>query len=153
VPNKREPITVPTDDYVEDGHHTHAGESVQLWPVMPVSYMRQVLDLQQRALELQAFGEAGETEPAVANLVLELCDRARLLLADRIASWSWTDYRGHPLPEIDGSPAPFERLNFQELMYLVRLQPEPQAADAKNASGPSPRTSSTAQGRNRTRHS
>lgn len=151
MPNKREPVTVPTDDYEEDGHHTHAGEWVQLWPVMPVSYMRQVLELQQRAQELQALGDASDSEPTVATLVMELCDRARELLADRVAAWNWTDYRGQPLPAIDGTPAPFERLNFQELTYLVGLQTG--EADAKNASGPSPHTLSTATGRSRTRHS
>lgn len=139
-------ITVPSDDYevVVDGktYSPHEGEWVVVTPGATVASNRNMRTLVEMIPRLQAAeGEPDEQQQTIVildDVNIELLE----FLADRLVAWNWTDHRGRPLPELDGTTDPFARLPQQEVMYLVRVcQGQAPAVEKKDMSN-SPTTSS-----------
>lgn len=60
------------------------------------------------------------------------------LLKDRLIAWNWTDDRGRPLPQPDGTVEPLKLLNFEELLWLFGVLQGETKVERKNGSAPSP---------------
>lgn len=120
------PVEVKSDDCTVTvngvAYTPHEGESVWLFQGQSVGEMRAL----GRLMGLQtvidgAKGEKGqEAAMAVLRAVDEAFDDICAMLAPRVVSWNWTDLRGDPLPQPDGSPDGLARLESEELFWLLQ---------------------------------
>lgn len=141
--SKPEPTRFETDDFtvVVDGqtYHPHAGEWVELFPSQSVAEVLATGKLAKLGAELEAAkGDPDESRQVMAA-ISEHFDMVCAHLADRVVAWSWTNRRGDPLPQPDGTSGPIARLTNEELNYLLSVGQRRQesADDRKNGSRPS----------------
>lgn len=132
-------------------YHPHEGEWIEVMPGGTVEDQRLQSELTRAKDDLAACeGDEDETEKVIAFLDkvnAGLCARA----AEYLLAWSWTDDRGRPLPQPDGTPEIFYALRQEEVVYiwLKACKPETQE-ERKNGSRPLQITSSaTARRRSR----
>lgn len=143
---KPHPKVIPSDDCVVtvDGEvfHPHEGETVTMYAGMTIGEQRAGIELQRLGVILaSAEGDPDErlaAAEATGTMLRMICEG----LADRVVAWTWTDKRGRPLPQPDGTPEAFERLDDDELRWLMNASRGETAAQRKNALGPSETTSS-----------
>lgn len=148
---KPPPRRVPSDDFILeiDGetYTPHAGEWVEFVPTLPVGLFQAEARIRSLATQLDALkDDAGAIPPdrlreandLIAGHYDDLCN----LLARLVVAWNWTDDRGQPLPQPDGTDRPFRLLSVDELYYLWQAAQGGNPDARKNGSRPSPTTSS-----------
>ena len=156
-------VTVPSDDYeIEvDGetYHPHRGEQVEVLIGATVGDFAHQRSLDELRVKLDAIGgEAEEDEDAeLQRLIAERVERTVLIddsygqtvefVRDRIVAWTWTDRRGKALPQPADDPTVLNRLSLDEMFYLVAVIRGETGGQAKNASRPSPTSSSATEPR------
>lgn len=137
---------VPSDDCeVTDGaavYRPHEGESVEVRAGIRVGELRRYRVLAE--LDVQILSVQGEDQAHVKQLQLMEGGMAEAcaILADRIVGWDWTDDHGRPLPQPADDPTVFERLDLDEIRYLIAVARGESPGERKNGSRPSPTTSS-----------
>lgn len=160
-------ICVPSDDCVVTVSGTaytpHEGESVWLLPGQSVGDVAVLARFNRIQAEVEALrGDADEAARSTELYDAVLSDLCAFL-ARRMVRWDWTDLAGRPLPPLDGTPAPLQALETEELFWLLQAARGQNATTEKNDSRPSPITSSatarppslmsSGEGRSRTRAS
>ena len=131
------PKTVMGDDFeVEfDGitYHPHAGETVVLFRGMGVAEV----NAYQALFNVQEVIAASEGDDDAAQQTVEAMhtstEELRNALANRIVSWTWTDFKSQPMPEPSGNPDAFLKCTMGELVWLVAAIEGETATDSKNA--------------------
>jgi hypothetical protein len=148
--HKVQPRRIPSDGCrVTDGddeYYPHAGEHILWRPgtrVGELAVLTQWASIQSRMDAID--GTPAERMAAQAAILTEFAQQAAPVLAARIVGWDWTDDDGEPLPPPRQDPAVFERLDLDELNYLIGLLAGNEPEQAKNGSRPSPTTSSDTQ--------
>lgn len=99
----------------------HEGEFVWLFQGQSMSELRGLSKLM--GLQTAMDVAKGDTDAGTVQELLEginaAFDDICKMLAPRVVRWDWTDLRGDPLPQPDGTPGPLARLDTQELMWLL----------------------------------
>lgn len=137
--SKPEPIRFETDDFavVVNGetYHPHEGEWVELYPDRSVAEVMSAGSLAKLGAQLQAA--KGDTDEArqILAAISEHFDTVCANLADRVVAWSWTNRRGDPLPQPDGTAGPIRRLTNEELNYLLNLAHSEQENEEERKNG------------------
>lgn len=84
--------------------------------------------------ELKRLGDkirSGKAGPEAIEETNKWMDQLCEFLSHRIVSWTWTDRRGRPLPQPDGTAGPLKALTSEEIVWLMTAgdtsaeQPEP----------------------------
>jgi len=102
-------------------YYPHQGERLRARPGLTVGAMRAAMAISELQPQLEALDEdtpeldraelMGRMERAMARLQADV--------APRIVEWTWTDELGARLPAPAADPGVLERLDVQELYYLV----------------------------------
>ncbi|MDO8704082.1 MAG: hypothetical protein Q7J84_03970 [Sulfuricaulis sp.] len=140
------PRRIPSDDCAVsiDGaeYHPHEGEWVEMMTGMSLGEIKALERFRKASVEYQAAqGEPNETE-RILGIIDGAFTAICAMLANKIVAWNWTDLRGQPLPPPDGKPEVLERLNVEELMWLLAVAEGQSPSQRKNALPPSPTISS-----------
>lgn len=120
------PVEVKSDDCLVtvngEKYAVHEGESVWLFQGQSVSEMRAVSRLAQLQVQVDALKDGGDTAAALALMaeIDALFDALCAMLAPRVVRWNWTDLRGEPMPQPDGTPGVLARLDSEELFWLLQ---------------------------------
>lgn len=136
---KPQAVRVPSDECVVlvggTEYHPHEGEWVELVPGLRAADYILSIELSTVRSDLKAAeGDSGREAIERQNALLRrYYESASELLARRVRAWSWTDDYGQPLPQPDGTPAPFLALRPDELGYLIAVARETTQAQRKNA--------------------
>lgn len=161
--SKPVPKRIPSDDCVitVDGisYYPHADEWVEIFPIQSVREIRLVASMARLGIDVQSAqddlvnsGDNNDTTNVTAQARLAALADAQLsalceILAERVIAWNWTDLRGLPYAQPDGTAAQIEQLTADELAWLIRcVQPE-SSGDRKNGSRPLPITYSATDSR------
>ena len=104
---------------LEEGtpYYVHAGEWVEVMPVMSV---REVMNL-------SGLQQGSENPSGLGNNLIDLCKE----LSKRILSWNWTDLMGEPLPQPYNHPEVLEGLASEELLWLVSASSGQESPDER----------------------
>lgn len=119
-------VEVKSDDCLVtvngEKHAVHEGESVWLFQGHSVGEMRAVSRLAHLQVQVDALKDGGDQEGAMALLaeIDALFDAICAMLAPRVVRWTWTDLRGNPMPQPDGTAAFLARLESEELFWLLQ---------------------------------
>ncbi len=134
---KPKPVVVPSDDCTVrvggEPFTPHEGETVTLYQGMVVGEwkaLQGVFELQSRMDEI---GDDPENERKLIELLTPHFQTFIEFLKDRVVAWDWTDDRGRPLPQPDGSDGPFQKLRAEELYWLLQASRGETGAARKNA--------------------
>lgn len=158
-PTRPPAVTVPSDDYeIEvDGetYYPHRGEEVEVLMGATVGEFAYQRGMDELRVKLDAIGEEIEEEDEATELQRLIAERQQRtvliegsygemseFVRERMVSWNWTDRRGKSYPQPDDDPEVFDRLPLEELAYLVSVVRGETGGQAKNASRPSPTSSS-----------
>lgn len=110
----------------------HEGESVWVIPGLTVGAINALTVLTQTSVAIDsARGEPDEGQRVTAIMDGTLQGLCRAL-APRIVRWNWTDMRGEPLPQPDGTAAPLMALESEELFWLLSAVKGETPEQAKN---------------------
>lgn len=147
---KKPPTRIPTDDYAVvvggETYYPHAGEWVEMSTRTTVKETRALRRFMQFSTDMDAMDGDSEKGLEFLRILDEDFEVLTAGLASRVRAWSWTDDDGTPLPEPDGTSAPFENLSAEELFYLINLSNAGESAAAsKNGSGAMPTSGSAFQ--------
>ena len=133
---------VPSDDCVltVEGvdYALHEGEWVEVRPGLTPHVLNAMRAIQELAPKLAALEGDEQAQRTVALMDDSLGDM-RLVLADLVTGWSWTDDSGSPLPQ--PSAEGLAGLRIEELLYLMQVVQGNEPATEKNGSRPSGTTS------------
>jgi hypothetical protein len=143
---KPKPLRIPSDDCAVtvngEACQPHEGEWVEIYSGMSVGEWRAFESIRRAGVDLLAAqgepDEAARVTAIVEGQFGTLCEH----LARRVTAWTWTDDRGMPLPQPDGTPGPLQALRSQELAWLIAVSQGETPAVRKNGSRPSRTTSS-----------
>ena len=104
---------------VDEGtpYYIHAGEWVEVLPVLTVREVMQINKLQNAASDANGLGE---------NLSM-LCKE----LAQRVIAWNWTDMMGETMEQPYKRPDVLEGLASEELMWLMSATSQQESPDER----------------------
>tara|TARA_R100000306_G_C4355549_1_gene132509 strand:- start:188 stop:646 length:459 start_codon:yes stop_codon:yes gene_type:complete len=105
-------ITTPGTPY-----YIHAGEWVEVMPVMTVREVMQISKLQNSSGDSTQLGE---------NLTT-LCEE----LSRRVVAWNWTDLMGEAMEQPYNRPDVLEGLSSEELLWLMSATNGGESVDAR----------------------
>lgn len=117
-------------------YYPHEGEWVELFPDQTVAEVLAQAGMAKLASQIKSAEGDPDEQSQVLAAIAEHFDVACEQLADRVMAWSWTDRRGNPLPQPDGTVGPIKRLSNEEMRYLLTVKASKQEskADRKNGS-------------------
>ena len=137
-PTKVPPKTVWCNDFeVEfDGetYYPHRGEKVVLYRgfgVAEVNAYQSLFNVQEVIAQVEGDDDAGSKTIGALHASTE---ELRNSLAERITEWTWTDFKGNPMPNPAGNPDAFLKCTVSELVYLVAAIEGETVTDRKNGS-------------------
>lgn len=153
TPQKPPVQRIPSDDFTMtvDGQeiHPHAGEWIDMIPVVTIKLMRAAsptVGLLADIEEIQAAG--GNVPPELARRAAEgmqeYYDELCSAIAYVLVGWNWTGPAGRPLPQPDGTAASLRDLSMEEIQYLYRICRAGGATSDTPAPAPAPETAATA---------
>lgn len=158
---KPQPRRVPSDDCEVtiggQSYYPHVGESLWVLGTESIGQMKSRWAFLYLSSELDEAKEdprgEDETDEAYAERV-NRANRERIKLiesqyddlvawfADRLDRWDWTNNRGKPLPELDGTIKPFMSLSMDEVYYIKSILTGEGPAEALNGASVSANSSS-----------
>lgn len=116
--------------------YPHKGEWVEVLPVGSLGELLALARFAGLAGEKMTPENLGQMEEALEGLCRDL--------STRLIRWNWTDMMGEPLPQPYKNPAVIKSLAAEEIFWLRQAMEGETPGVRKNASGPSPSTSSAA---------
>lgn len=129
----------PSDDFtvIVNGatYHPHEGEWVELFPDQSVAEILSHNALTRLGAKLKTVQGDPDEQVQVATAISEHFDTVCHQLAARVMAWTWTDRRGNPLPQPDGTIGPIASLSSEEMAYLLRLRSIRQETEAERKNG------------------
>lgn len=154
---------VPSDDCVVtvDGveYRPHEGEYVEIAGKPSIGALQALWHFRKSAKAPQEEPPEGASAAALSEYndrsigrISEQFDALCEVIARHVTGWNWTDGRGVPLPQPDGTPTPIKALESEELYWLESAIQGQTSAARKNALKPSAPTSAT-RARSRTKRS